>query len=111
MLYLCDKFNQTYQELYEMRVKELGAEEEDERTILAGDNYAIALLKVDCGEEAMELLNKLLAMSKQVLGSHHNTTKELQSATLDVARKNPTSANSQDRYHLLFCICTVPYRQ
>jgi hypothetical protein len=63
-----------------MRVAEHG--EEDECTILAGDNYIIALLKVDCGEEAMELLNKLLAMSKQVLGPHHNTTKELQS-TLD----------------------------
>jgi hypothetical protein len=68
-------------ELYELRIAEDG--DGNEITILAGKNYAIALLKVDCVEEAMGLFDKLLAMSKQVFGPHHNTTKELQS-TLDM---------------------------
>jgi hypothetical protein len=64
-------------ELYELRIAEYG--EEHKYTIRAGKNYAINLRKANRGEEARELLTKLLATSKQILGSHHNTTKEIES--------------------------------
>jgi hypothetical protein len=65
------------QEMYELRIAELG--EEDEYTIEAGKIYAFDLRKANHGDEARELLTKLLAMSKQVLGPHHNTTKDVES--------------------------------
>ena len=65
------------QEMYELRIAKFGEGHED--TIRAGKNYAIALLKVDFGEEARELLMKLLATSKQVFGSDHNITKSVES--------------------------------
>jgi hypothetical protein len=66
------------QELYEMGVAELG--EENEYTIRDGKNYAIHLRKANRGDEARELLTKLLATSKQVLGPHHSIkTKEVES--------------------------------
>jgi hypothetical protein len=55
----------------------LGEGHED--TIHGGEKYADALQKANRGDEARELLTKLLSTSKQVLGPHHNTTKELQS--------------------------------
>jgi hypothetical protein len=61
------------QELYELRIAKLG--EKNEYTIHAGRKYAIRLRKTNRGDEARELLTKLLATSKQVLGPHHNTTK------------------------------------
>jgi hypothetical protein len=63
------------QELYELRAAELG--EEHEYTIIAGKNYALRLRQANRGEEARELLMKLLVTSKQVLGPHHNTTQEI----------------------------------
>ena len=65
------------EELYELRVAKHG--EENEYTIFAGKYYAIALRNANRGDEARELLTKLLATSKQILGSHHNTTKEIES--------------------------------
>jgi hypothetical protein len=65
------------QELYELRIAENG--EEDEYTIDAGKIYAIGLRKASRWEEARELLTKLLATSKQVLGPHHNITKSVES--------------------------------
>jgi len=65
------------QEVYELRVVELGEKHAD--TIHSGKSYAIDLQKADREEEARELLTKLLATSKQVFGSHHNTTKEIES--------------------------------
>jgi hypothetical protein len=64
------------QELYEIRVAELG--EENEYTIHAGMRYAINLCNANRGDEARELLTKLLTTSKQVLGPHHNTTKDVE---------------------------------
>jgi hypothetical protein len=64
-------------ELYELRVSEDG--DEDEYTIRAGKHYAINLRKANRGDEARELLTKLLATSKQVFGSDHNITKEIES--------------------------------
>jgi hypothetical protein len=61
------------QEIYELRVAELG--DENEFTISSGRIYAINLRIANRGDEARELLTELLATSKQVLGSHHNTTK------------------------------------
>ena len=61
------------QELYELRIAEDG--EENEYTIIAGKIYAINLQKANRGDEARELLTKLLVTSKQVLGSDHSTTK------------------------------------
>jgi len=66
------------QEMYELRIAKLGEGHED--TIIAGKKYAIALQKANRGDEARELLTKLLSTSKQVLGPHHNTTKEVEFA-------------------------------
>jgi hypothetical protein len=68
----------TSQELYELRVATHGVEEE--LTIYAGRNYAIDLHTANRGDEAMDLLTKLLAISKQVHGPDHSTTKEVELA-------------------------------
>ena len=65
------------QELYELRIAELG--EEHYYTINAGKLYVIDLQKANRGDEARELLTKLLATSKQVFGSDHKITKEVES--------------------------------
>jgi hypothetical protein len=65
------------QEMYELLIAELG--EENEYTIKAGKIYAIDLRKANHRDEARELLTKLLARSKQVLGPHHNITKDVES--------------------------------
>jgi hypothetical protein len=69
-------------ELYELRAAKFG--EEHEYTIDAGRNYALELYDANRGVEAMDLLMKLLAMSKQVLGPHHNITKEVKMALDEV---------------------------
>jgi hypothetical protein len=66
----------SFQELYELRVAEFG--EEHECTIRAGMVYAGDLNDANRGEEGRELLIKLLATSKQVLGPHHSTTKKVE---------------------------------
>jgi hypothetical protein len=65
------------EELYEMRVAQIG--EVSEYTIRAGKSYAINLREANRGDEARELLTKLQATSKQVLGPDHKTTKEIES--------------------------------
>ena len=70
------------QELYELRIVELG--EENEYTIDAGRIYALDQLTANCGDEARELLTKLLATSKRVLGPYHNVTKDVESALKSV---------------------------
>jgi hypothetical protein len=66
------------QELYELRVAELG--EEDYLTICDGKNYAGELQRANRRDEATEFLTKLLITSKQVLGPHHSTTKDIELA-------------------------------
>ena len=70
--YDCGNYNEELvkasRELYELHIAELG--EENEYTMDAGKSYAIRLQKVDRRGEARELLTKLLATSKQVLGPH-----------------------------------------
>jgi len=66
---------QASQKLYELRVVELGEQHVD--TIDAGRSYAINLHNPNRGDEARELLTKLLATSKQFLGPHHSITKEV----------------------------------
>jgi hypothetical protein len=68
---------QAAQDLYKMRVAKFG--EEKEPTIRAGKNYAIDLHNANRGDEARDLLTKLHATSKQVLGLHHNITKDIES--------------------------------
>ena len=75
-----DELLTTYQELYELSVSKYG--EEHDNTIDDGKNFAIRLLQSsNRRDEATELLTKLLATSKQVLGPHHKTTKGIE-ATL-----------------------------
>jgi hypothetical protein len=64
------------QEFYELHVAEYG--EEHENTIRTGIAYAYKLQDANRGDEAMKLLMKLLATSKQVLGPNHNTTKQVE---------------------------------
>jgi hypothetical protein len=52
---------------------------EHENTINTGESYALRLQKAHGQEEARDLLSKLLAISKQVLGPHHNSTKIIES--------------------------------
>jgi hypothetical protein len=70
-----EEFLKMSQQLYEMRVSEFG--EGNEYTIRAGKIHAIELQKTGRGGNASELLMKLLATSKQVLGPDHITTKEV----------------------------------
>jgi hypothetical protein len=65
------------QEMYELRAAKLG--EENEYTIRSGRQYAINLRNANRVDEARDLLTKLLATSKQVLGSDHNITKSVES--------------------------------
>ena len=60
-----------------MRFAEYG--EGNANTIRVGLNYALNLLIVNRGVNAMDLLTKLLATSKQVHGPNHNITKEVAS--------------------------------
>ena len=73
---------ETSRELYELRIAELG--EEHEYTIRVGKNYAIDLQNANYRDEARELLVKLLATSKQVLGTNHKITKDVEFALQEV---------------------------
>ena len=73
------------QELYELRIAEYG--EENEYTIKSGKIYARRLQNANRGEEARELLTKLLATSKQVFGSDHNITKSVESELKQIILK------------------------
>ena len=73
------------QEMYKLRIAELG--NVHEHTIRAGVIYAINLRRANRGDEARELLTKLLATSKQLYGSEHNITKEVESTLKRVVAK------------------------
>jgi hypothetical protein len=80
-----EEFVKTFQELYALRVTKNG--EGNENTIHAGKDYAV---------EAMELLTKLLATSKQVLGPHHNITKQVES-TLEFVNNESIGNDDADQ--------------
>jgi hypothetical protein len=63
-------------EVYEFSISEYG--EKNEHTIHAGAAYAVQLQNCNRGDEGIELLMKLLATSKRVLGPDHITTKEIE---------------------------------
>jgi hypothetical protein len=65
----------TSQELYELHIAEHG--DEHYYTIISGKSYAINLQLANRRGEARELLTKLLATSKQVLGLHHKSPRRL----------------------------------
>jgi len=67
----------TSREVYELQVAKHG--EEHEATIRAGKLCAFNLRSSNRGHEAREILTKLLATSMQVLGPHHNITKNIAS--------------------------------
>ena len=69
-------------DLYKLGVAEHG--EENEYTIRTGRQYAIDLRKANRETEARELLTKLFATSKQVFGSGHTITKEVESVLHEV---------------------------
>jgi hypothetical protein len=72
-----DELLNASRDVYELRIAEFG--EEHNYTITAGKNYALRLRKANRPEEARELLMKLLATSKQILGHHHSITKDIES--------------------------------
>ena len=72
----------TSQEVYELRVATHG--EGNESIIIAGKTFAILLRIANRGDEARQLLTKLLATSKQVLGPNHNLTKSIESILIDL---------------------------
>lgn len=61
-------------ELYDKCINKYG-EEDDDTIIYAGKICAAQLRKANRGDEAIELLTKLLTTSIQVFGSDHNITK------------------------------------
>jgi hypothetical protein len=63
------------QDVYKLCLAKNG--EGSEFSIAAGTIYACNLQKANRGVEAIDLLTKLLATSKQVLGSDHKITKEV----------------------------------
>jgi hypothetical protein len=73
---------QTSREVYELYVSKYG--EGNQFSLDAGRQYAIALQNSNRGDEARELLTELLASSKQLLGPHHITTKEVEHALIGV---------------------------
>jgi len=79
--------------MYELRITTDG--EESEYTIHAGKQYAIDLHNANRGDEARELMIKLLATSKQVLGPDHNVTKAVAS-TLECVN-NESIKNDADQ--------------
>jgi len=68
----------TSRELYELRIAKYG--EEHGYTIIAGKIYTLRLQDANRGDEARELLTKLLATSKRILGPDHNTTESVEAA-------------------------------
>jgi len=82
------------QELYKLRVAQLG--EKNELTIEAGKFHAINLQVADRGGEARELLTKLLATSKQVLGHHHSTTKDVEMALEQVVDNEDSDSSDNN---------------
>ena len=84
----------TSRELYELRIAEVG--EQNEFTIDAGKSYAGELQDADRGGEARELLTKLLATSKQVLGHHHSTTKDVEMALEQVVDNEDSDSSDNN---------------
>ena len=84
------------QDVYELSTAEHG--EAHEFTIDAGRIYAVQLQRSNRGDEARTLLTKLLATSKQVLSSHHSTTKEVDYALTGANRlfESGSSSSSDD---------------
>jgi hypothetical protein len=80
-----EKVLKASQELYDMRVAKYG--EGNEYTIIGGKIHAGHLQDANREEEARKLLMKLLAQSKQVLGSHHNIIKDVEMALEHVISK------------------------
>jgi MoaA/NifB/PqqE/SkfB family radical SAM enzyme len=78
----------TFKELYDLGVAQHG--EDHERTIITGQIYSLILQNANREDEARELLTKLLATSKQILGSHHKFTKEIESALKKMMRQYNT---------------------
>ena len=64
------------QEDYEFSISKYG--ENTERTIQQATTYAVQLQNCNRGDEGIELLMKLLATSKRVLGPDHITTKGIE---------------------------------
>jgi tetratricopeptide (TPR) repeat protein len=75
----------TSRELYDLRVATYG--EGNESTIDSGLKHANVLRDANRWGEAMDLLTKLLATSKQVLGHHHKITKDIESKLKQIILK------------------------
>jgi hypothetical protein len=80
-------------DVYKLRAAEHG--EGSEVAIDAGKVYAMKLQDAHRGGEAAELLTKLLATSKRVLGPNHSTTKQVES----VFKRTNNNSIHNDAYH------------
>ncbi len=80
-------------DVYKLRAAEYG--EGSEVAIDAGKVYAMKLQDAHRGGEATELLTKLLATSKRVLGPNHSTTKQVES----VFKRTNNNSIHNDAYH------------
>ena len=60
------------QDVYSGRLKLLG--EEHEETLLAANNYAISLHRLQRPKEASSVLRKMMPVAQRVLGESHETT-------------------------------------
>ena len=74
-------------EVYSGRLKLDG--EEHERTLLAANNYAFSLMKLERFEEAKTLLRRMLPVARRVLGESDGLTLKLQSINAASLHRDP----------------------
>ena len=74
-----------YREVYSGRLRLNG--DEDEKTLLAANNYAMVLLELQSFEEAKKVLRRTVPVARRALGAEHALTlslrEDLSRATLD----------------------------
>ena len=75
------------QDVYYGRLKLNG--EENTSTLLAANNYALSLVRLQRFEEARSLLRKMMPVARRVLGDNHKTTLGLRTQYADALWEDP----------------------
>ena len=77
------------QDVYSGRLKLLG--EEHEETLLAANNYAISLHRLQRPKEASSVLRKMMPVARRVLGMSHETTLRIRLTYARALYKDPAA--------------------
>ena len=86
-----DKSLRMYREVYSGRLRLNG--DEDEKTLLAANNYAMVLLELQSFEEAKKVLRRTVPVARRVLGAEHALTLSLRE---DLSRATLGGASSAE---------------